>query len=61
MTEPALPHGAGVSYSEVEVKGMQPEAMNFSERTTSIYVFILRKERCVRGDALGDGYAVTKP
>ena len=40
--EPALPHGASVSFSAVEVKGMQPNAMNFSERTTSIYVFILR-------------------
>ena len=29
-------------FSAVEVKGLLPEAINFSEGTTSIYVFILR-------------------
>ena len=58
MTEPALPHGACVSYSAVEVKGMQPDAMNFSERTTSIYVFILREECCGGDDTPGDSAAV---
>ena len=43
-----------MSYSAVEVKGMQPEAMNFSERTTSLYVFILREGAAEEGRP-GDG------
>ena len=58
MTEPALPHGACVSYSAVEVKGMQPDAMNFSDRTTSIYVFILRKACNGGGQGPGDEHPV---
>ena len=40
------PHGASASYSEVEYKGMQPNAMNFSERTTSIYILVLLAACC---------------
>ena len=42
-------------FSAVEVKGLLPEAINFSEGTTSIYVFILRKERSGGGFAAGMG------
>ena len=48
-----MPHGASVSFSAVEVKGMWPEAMNFSEGAASIYAFVLRKERCVGHNAPG--------
>ena len=57
-TELAPPHGANASFSAVEVKGMQPGAMNFSEGTTSIYIFILRKERCAGDKAPVDGISV---
>ena len=45
-----------MSYSVVEDKGMQPNAVNFSDRTTSIYVFVLPVAWC--GGAIFPGMCI---
>ena len=47
-------------FSAVEVKGLLPEAMNFSEGTTSIYVFYCERSAAQGNWRHGERYSTEK-